>query len=449
MKIQEKKKKARRGLMRKKFNLNEFLADIRNSPVKFLDVCFYAGTAVKKFRQTKRILRLISENEKCIIVLPRGASKSFSLALIALWYFYTQPNFRVAIFSRSHRQSKAVLEICSDIIDASPLLKLSRQNFRIDQKQRLKSGIGSEISAHPYDASTVLGEHPDIILADECSFYSDDTFFRKVVLPMLSGVRTLTKKPRIVLSSTFDEQKGFFYEVFCNSEKYEYNKLLMNWKQCDGYSAEDMRKKKQEIGEKAFASQYECIAGSVSSSFFSQELVEKNIINEFIISENSMTIGGIDLAKKKDYASITICEVKDSRFYIVISSQVQLNFSELAEMAGRYEKEYATSSFLVDTTTGEEFVDFGSKQPYNLPLKPFYFSTNTKRQILDYLRIIMEQRRLCIPAKYTELISDLKRYNLNEHLPDSVASLALCVWNEKQTHKEKKVIKQIFARTNE
>ncbi len=380
--------------------------------------------------------------------MPRGASKSFSLALIALWYFYTHPNFRVAIFSRSHRQSKAVLEICSDIIDSSPLLQLSRHNFLLDQKQRLKSNIGSEIVAHPYDAATVLGEHPDIVLADECSFYSDDTFFRKVLLPMLSGVRTLEKIPKIVLTSTFDERKGFFFEVFSNANKLGYEKLILNWTQCDGYSPQDMLKKKQEIGERAFASQYECVANSVSSTFFSQDLVERCIIPDYQHSFDTVTIGGIDLAKKKDYASITICELKNNIFYVVVNSQIQLNFSELADAAKSYGKEYNICSYLVDTTSGEEFVDFASKAPYLLPLKPFAFTSQSKRQILDYLRICMEQKRVAIPAKFTELISDMKRYNLDEHLPDSIASLSLSVWNDKLLHSEKKPIEHIFAVRN-
>ena len=82
---------ARRGitftLNRKKFNLNTFLKNIRKSPVAFTEICYYQGKQVQKFKQTKRILRLISENNKSIAVLPRGASKSFSLAIIALWYF--------------------------------------------------------------------------------------------------------------------------------------------------------------------------------------------------------------------------------------------------------------------------------------------------------------------------------------------------------------------------
>ena len=75
--------KARRGITliknRKKFKLDTFLQDIRKSPVAFTEICYYQGKQVQKFKQTKRILRLISENNKSIAVLPRGASKSFSL----------------------------------------------------------------------------------------------------------------------------------------------------------------------------------------------------------------------------------------------------------------------------------------------------------------------------------------------------------------------------------
>ena len=78
--------KARRGITliknRKKFKLDTFLLDIRKSPVAFTEICYYQGRQVQKFKQTKRILRLISENDKSIAVLPRGASKSFLLLLL-------------------------------------------------------------------------------------------------------------------------------------------------------------------------------------------------------------------------------------------------------------------------------------------------------------------------------------------------------------------------------
>ena len=71
--------KARRGITliknRKKFKLDTFLQDIRKSPIAFTEICQYQGRQVQKFKQTKRILRLISENNKSIAVLPRGASK--------------------------------------------------------------------------------------------------------------------------------------------------------------------------------------------------------------------------------------------------------------------------------------------------------------------------------------------------------------------------------------
>jgi len=441
---------ARRGITltknRKKFKLDTFLQDIRKSPIAFMEICQYQGRQVQKFKQTKRILRLISENDKSIAVLPRGASKSFSLAIIAIWYFYTHENFRVAIFSRSHRQSKAVLEICSDIIDSSPLLKSSRRSFLIDQKQRLKSHIKSEIIAHPFDASTVLGEHPDIILADECAFFGDDSFFRMVVLPMQSGVRTMHTMPKISLVSTIDRDEGFFYDVWKNPEKYGYTKLKMTWQECDGYTKEDMENKKIEIGARAFASQYECEAQSTTSSFFTPSTIEGCIRG--CDYQDGITIGGIDLAKKKDYASISVVEKQNNNFNLIVNFQTQLNYTDLARVSKQYEREYMTTSFLVDTTTGEEFVDFASKEPYAVSLKPFAFTLKSKKYILDYLRIVMEQKRLVIPERFQELISDMRRYQYSDHLPDSISSLALSLWNEK-TLSERKCIKEIYAVTNE
>jgi len=325
-------------------------------------------------------------------------------------------------------------------------LKTSRQSFQIDQKQRLKSHINSEIIAHPFDASTVLGEHPDIVLADECAFFGDDSFFRMVVLPMQSGVRTIHTMPKISLVSTIDQDEGFFYEVWKNPEKYGYTKLKMTWQECDGYTKEDMQKKKIEIGTRAFASQYECEAQSTTSSFFTHSIIEGCIRG--CDYQDGITIGGIDLAKKKDYASISVVEKRDNNFNLIVNFQTQLNYTDLAKVSKQYEREYLTTSFLVDTTTGEEFVDFASKEPYLVSLKPFAFTLNSKKQILDYLRIVMEQKRLVIPERFQELISDMRRYQYSDHLPDSISSLALSLWNEKALS-EHKFIKEIYAVTND
>ena len=71
----------------------------------------------------------------------------------------------------------------------------------------------------------MLFRSPDIVLADECVFFGDDSFFRMVVLPMQSGVRTIHTMPKISLVSTIDQQEGFFYDVWKNPDKYGYTKL--------------------------------------------------------------------------------------------------------------------------------------------------------------------------------------------------------------------------------
>ena len=60
----------------------------------------------------------------------------------------------------------------------------------------------------------------------------------------------------------------------------------------------------------------------------------------------------------------------------------------------------------------------------------------------------MEQKRLTIPERFQELISDMRRYQYSDHLPDSISSLALSLWNEKALS-ERKFIKEIYAITNE
>lgn len=413
----------------------------RNQPNQFTKLLRYKLESLKLFKQQRQLIDHLNNNDKTIDVMSRGAGKSFSVSVYGLYKFFTSSNIKIAFFSRSQRQSNKLLDIASDIIDQSPALKPSRPHFLIDQKQRLKSHTYSELVALPYDPATVLGEHPDILLLDECAFYDSDEMYGKILKPMLTGVQTTFKIPEIHLTSVFDETSGFFYNMWQQAQKLKLKKFFRNWKQCEGYDPKQVQQDRLDIGEKYYQSQLLCHPTAATNQPYTYELIQKNLSEDVLYNPNYPTYGGIDQAKKRDCAAIAIIQPLVDRIQLLYLQLFKYDYTLLAKTAQTLQNKYRPVSFLVDTTTGEQFTDFSRKPPYSLRANPMSFAGGHKASLLDLLHIQMEQGKMMISPEQTQLTQDMQNYREQKHLPDSIAALSLAVWNAIRTRpKNKKLI---------
>jgi len=411
---------------------------VAEHPVNFCQTLDYQFSPLRLFSQQKEMLDFLFRNKKTITILPRGASKSFTFALYALYRFITTPPTKIGLFSKSQRQANKLLDVDSDIINSTTIFAASRKKFLVDQKQRLKSHTYSEIVALPHDPFTILGEHPDVLLLDECQAYESDELYKKILKPMLTGVQTELQIPELHLAFVAEESEGFAYDMYANAGKFGFRILKKDWTQCEGYDPEEVERDRIEMGERYYLTQLMCEFIPATSSPFPFELIQKNI-GEVTYNPDYPCIGGIDIGKKRDQSCLCIVQPLGEKVQVVDLFIGQYDYSLLAGKCKAFSEDYRVSSFLVDTTSGEEFVDFGRKPPYSLPLKPFSFSGGHKNALIDFLHIQMEQSNLIIPEpvspetfRYQELISDLRHYRDFLHLPDSVAALALAVWNAKK-----------------
>lgn len=412
----------------------KILQELRDDPLKFSQIISYALAPLSLFTQQKELLHLWNSNKKTISVIPRGGGKSFTLSMYALFKFYTVPGIKIAFFSLSQRQANKLLDATSDMINQSDALKPSREFFLVDQVQRLKSHTYSEIVALPYDPNTVLGEHPDILLLDECAFYDSDDIYQKVLKPMLTGVRTTFRIPEIHMTSVPDpdEANTFFPTMFKDHEKFGLEKLHKTWMESGGYNKEEVMKDKIDIGERYYLSQLMCEFLPPGTSPFPFELIQKNVSDSVIYNPGAPCFAGVDQGKKRDQSAVCIVQPLKEKIQILNLFLCQYDYSLLARKCQEFYSNFSVSSFLVDTTTGEQFVDFASKPPYSLPLRPFSFAGSMRNSLIDFLHIQMEQGRLMIPDDMQDLLRDLRNFREFHHLPDSVAALALAVWNAKR-----------------
>lgn len=399
------------------------------NPLKLIEESSFLLSPIKLFSHQKLMLDLLLNNKKTLTVLPRGAGKTFSMSLFAYIKFMLSPTTRIGLFSISQRQSNKLLDVVSDVIDQTQIWSGVRTNFLVDRIQRLKSQTYSELVALPHDPSTVLGEHPDVLCMDECGGYPTDEIYFKVLKPMLMGVQTVRYTPELHLASVLYKADGFFYNLLQNAERLGFKVLCLDWTHCDPtiYDPIQVAKDRRELGEEWYQAQMMCNPQPLSGVPFPFDLIEKNVGEPEYLG-SAPTIGGIDLGKKRDYAAVILLQEKNDVLHLVSEYKGQWDYSLLAKECVQMSEGFKASSFLVDTTTGEEFVDFGRQPPYNLPLKTFSFGGGKGKGLIDFLHIQMENGRLVL-SDDSELVADLKRYRFNQHLPDLVAALGLAVWN--------------------
>jgi len=411
---------------------DKIIEDILNDPINFSKYCCWNNKPLFLRKQNIEILNHQMKYPLTVDMYPRGGAKSFTNGYHGLIDFYTKPGYKSAFISLSQRQSSKVLEIGSRIINQSPLLKPSRQYFQVDQVQRLVSHINSELVALPYDIDTILGEHPHQIFIDEIHKFLDSKIFWESIDPMLSGISALEFIPEIHLTGVGGVQTGVLYEVLSDAEDLGFHIQKKTWQKCEGYDAKKLNKIKLNYPS-IYATQYMCEMIPDSSASIPFATIEKNLTAAVNYNQELGCIAGLDLAKLRDKAALCIGQQNGELINVVELYVDQLDYKFLADKIKGYSDKYKISSILVDVTRDSSFLDFGTKPPYNLPLRPYNFggSSNKRGTLFDNMKIQLEYSRTPIPniEAFKGLIDGLKLVDLSKHLPDEVVAFMLMLWN--------------------
>ncbi len=130
-------------------------------------------------------------NDYNLAVLCRGASKSYSCAIICILWALMNPNTRIIILSFSFRSSRSILEQIEKFVTSknAPILKncfpdkLSKKT----DEWVWKLPNGATIKCLPLgDGSNLRGQRADFLCIDERNFISEQVI-KEVILPFLAS----------------------------------------------------------------------------------------------------------------------------------------------------------------------------------------------------------------------------------------------------------------------
>lgn len=194
------------------------------------------------------ILRAMWDCNNVIIILNRGAGKTFIDAVFAILRAMLYPGEKVGIFSSSYRQAKFVFSEIEKIYDISPILRDScekKPTKMVDmcylQFKSTGNRPGSVIHALPLgDGGTIRGARYFTIIADETAQIPAE-IFDVVVRGMMATsknpmeqVRVLEEQKKLLAEGKIDRIRKLHNNkmVMSSTAYYQYNHL---WKRVKSY----------------------------------------------------------------------------------------------------------------------------------------------------------------------------------------------------------------------
>jgi len=152
-----------------------------------------------------KILR--SPSPRIMLCMGRRSGKTYAVAARAAHFALPHPNSENLIFSSSQRQADILLRLIRGFLSKLSIRLLSAGGGT----PSLRLPNGAIFVSLPPRPNTIVGFTPSLIILDEASRIPDELYF--AVSPMLG-----LHEPSIILLSTPNGRRGFFYENWISGD---------------------------------------------------------------------------------------------------------------------------------------------------------------------------------------------------------------------------------------
>lgn len=358
--------------------------------------------------------QVINNNSKRIIVCSsRQIGKTTAVAVKTLHYAMFNKNKEILVFSRNHNQAKKFIRLLKSMIFSGQVYMnhISSSEscpFKLDEDpayafpedlddkkpnntEEFSLTNGTTIRSLPATDSS-RGYTANLVIVDEAAFVEDDVF-EMVIEPTVRYT-----DGTIILLSTPNGQKGFFFKTFdpedkrINEEQDEltYVRYWWNWELCPAEAIRKItEKKRKELDPITFGQEYEAKFTTSGDSFFQYRKVKEAILNGYSMVLQDLehpSICGIDFGVSKSRTVVTISFFNKETNNITMSYQKEFlpgyNNSNLIPFLEQLETRFNITQYVVDDCPqGQDVTNSLEKQGKNV--YRFYFG---KEKVAAYFR---------------------------------------------------------------
>ncbi len=233
---------------------------------------------------------LLSENDRILLCCSRGAGKTRTCSVLALWTALFQPGSLTLLLSRSQRQAIELLRYVKQGFEALgapiPTRHLSENQMELAHGSRILALPGREETIRSFQGVNLL-------ILDEAARIPDELYFS--VRPMLN-----VSRGRLICLSTPFGARGFFWREW-HDEESRWQRTRVTWHDCPRITQEQIDEERRTMGDLWVGQEYECSFLSMHGLVypdFAEQVVDTEVIPE------GRRIGGIDFGWRNPFAAV-------------------------------------------------------------------------------------------------------------------------------------------------
>ena len=360
--------------------------------------------------------------------------KSFSAALECLNAMRI-PDSRYWIVAPNYELTEKVFRELHAMVVNSPLREyVEKESYH---NKFLKFVWDSEVYGKSADSPISLaGEKLDGVIIDEAPGCKEEiwTHYIRERLTDMKGWALFIGTPR---------GRNWYYNMFLKGQDplaMDYDSFHFTTYDNPYIDDTEIEAAKAELGSESLAFKQEYMAEFLSDNDcvfrHVQEAVRDTLRDP---APGCLYVAGVDLAKYVDYTVVTIADVKTNHV-VFFDRWHKTDWNITYDRIAAAIKKYNNASAWVDSTgIGDPIYETLRNPPFNLHVKPFKFTNQSKQQLVDNLAWFFENAKIHIP-EVPELINELNifEYTVNPktgrttfnapegYHDDCVSSLGLC-----------------------
>lgn len=399
----------------------------------------------------QRLLRDMHPRQ--VAVCGRGWGKSLVFSRKNLWLIYTKRKIESLIISSTQRQSMIMFDYCYHTIQLNPLMRqMIKHPGTTRTTIRLKPSLGGKLVALPCSPDKLRGFHPDWIFCDEASIIPSEMITSEIML--------MLTKPNchFVMSGTpksFDHilRRGFLDKKRYSVHHYpSYASPLV--------SKERLEEWKLDMTKEEWMREVEAQWTELTNVFFPMDLIigcvdpqlgDPDSPNRYLedleeIDRNKLRgtfYAGLDIGKQVDHSVLAVVQKINGKRRLIYKHEFPLGtpYPDVIGHAARANQIFDFAGIYVDKTgVGDAIVD--EMDEIGIPnVNGLVLTSRWKEEIFTYLKLLMEQKKLCILSDDAELIAQMNEQQYEYLQPKTAREhIHLKFWHPPRRHDD-----QLFA----
>lgn len=377
-----------------------------------------------------------------VLCWPRRHGKTVSTAMILVWRFLTRPGEAIAVVANSEKQVQSTaFKIIRQTFEQTPFLKrlVAAGTVKVQADRIELSATGSWLQAFSSNPSALWGMKLSAAQISEihAAKHGGDDVFEALAGSLLDTTGSL-----LLIDSTVAPKSSKLYELYQAAthgtapdrsiyfSHIQHRDLDAACKACPPWIKPDkLRSLSRQMLPTKFALLHLNRWGDAANLLFPPSVldpcIERYPIDLDAIRGGAAYIvgGGLDRAfggTVRGDKTVTACVAKvalDDEEHIYVLDAASVMFSRMGTIKGRFEgyhKRFDMTRLGLESYGSQDVADWAATRPYSQGAEVVHPSRRTKYQAFLALYQAAAERRLHIDPKFTELIAELRAFEVNE-----------------------------------